>query len=415
MFVSDEIREKAIDYEVESIHYITEQIGPRESGMPKELEAEEWLKNELDNNGWADESTIDEFTVSRHALVGFTKVIGVILIVGCLLQLIFFAGRAASLIAAGIGLVFGVFCLLTTIEEFLLYHEFLDPFMPRTQSHNVYAKYSPQGEVKRRIIFNGHVDSAYEWTLMKIKQNVMVGVLVIDIICLLAMIVFTILGIIWPDIMWIRIVTAVLAIPFVGLFFVCNFKVVVPGANDNLTGTLNAVAVLKCLKEANIRFENTEVCALLTGSEECGLRGAKAFAKKYKQECLEVPTAIICFDTLRDLEFLTIYDKDMTSLIKNDKDCSILLDKACEQINHKLIHGGVPFGSSDAAALSRGGLKAICVAGQDPLHATYYHNTRDTADTMRPECMRLCLDLSLAACEIFDKEGFGESSNANNE
>ena len=408
MVISEETRQKAVDYEVESIHYITEQIGPRESGMPKELEAQEWLKKELDDNGWADSSTIDEFTIARHALVGFTKVIGVILILGSLLQLLFLAGRPAAIAAAAIGLVFAAFSFLTTVQEFLVYHEFLDPFMNRTQSHNVYAKYEPTGEVKRRIIFNGHVDSAYEWTLMKIKQNVMVGVLVVDIVCLLAMIAFTIISLIRPEWMWAHIVVICFTVPFIGLFFVCNFKVVVPGANDNLTGTMNAVAVLKCLKESGIRFENTEVCALLTGSEEAGLRGAKAFAKKYKDECTEIPTAIICFDTLRDLEFLTIYDKDMTSLVKNDKDCSKLIDKACDKIGHKLLHGGVPFGASDAAALSKGGLKAICVAGQDPLHATYYHNTRDTADNMRPECMRLCLDISLAACEIFDAEEFGE-------
>ena len=412
MNISEETRQKAVDYEVESIHYITEQIGPRESGMPKELEAEEWLKKELDDNGWADSSVIDEFTIARHALVGFTKVIGVILILGALIQLLFLipgdAGRAASIAAAAIGLVFAVFSFITTVQEFLVYHEFLDYFMDRTKSHNVYAKYEPTGEVKRRIIFNGHVDSAYEWTLMKIKQNVMVGVLVVDIVCLLAMIAFTIVSLVMPGAAWPHIVVACFAVPFFGLFFVCNFKVVVPGANDNLTGTMNAVAVLKCLKESGIRFENTEVCALLTGSEEAGLRGAKAFAKKYKQECTEIPTAIICFDTLRDLEFLTVYDKDMTSLVKNDKDCSILIDKACDKIGHKLLHGGVPFGASDAAALSKQGLKAICVAGQDPLHATYYHNTRDTADNMRPECMRLCLDISLAACEIFDQEEFGK-------
>ena len=100
MVISEETRQKAVDYEVESIHYITEQIGPRESGMPKELEAQEWLKKELDDNGWADSSTIDEFTIARHALVGFTKVIGVILILGSLLQLLFLAGRPAAIAAA---------------------------------------------------------------------------------------------------------------------------------------------------------------------------------------------------------------------------------------------------------------------------------------------------------------------------
>ena len=411
MLVSEEIRNKAVDYEVEAIHYITEQIGPRESGMENELKAEKWLENEMLTNGWADSSKIDEFVISRHALVGFTKIIGVMLIIAALIQCFFFipsAGLEGAYTVSIIALIFGVISFVITVNEFLVYHEFIDKLLPRSKSHNVYAKYAPTGEVKRRIIFNGHVDSAYEWTLMKIKQNVMVVALVIDIVCLLALIALSAVAIALPGLTWPHIVMACFAVPFITLFFVCNFKVVVPGANDNLTGTLNAVAVLKCLKEAGIRFENTEVCALLTGSEEAGLRGAKAFAKQYKDECLAVPTAIICMDTLRDLEFLTIYDKDMTSLVKNDKDCSKLIDKACANINHPLIHGGVPFGASDAAQLSKSGLKAICVAGQDPLHATYYHNVRDTADILRPDCMKVCLDLSLEAAEIFDKEGFGE-------
>ena len=109
MLVSEEIRQKAIDYEVESIHYITEQIGPRESGMPNELKAEEWLKNEIDSNGWADSSVIDEFTVSRHALVGFTKIIGVLLIFASLIQLLFFipSNGIAGLVVGIVSLVIG--------------------------------------------------------------------------------------------------------------------------------------------------------------------------------------------------------------------------------------------------------------------------------------------------------------------
>ena len=58
MRVSKEIREKAVDYGFESIKYICEEIGPRESGMPNERKAQEWLKDQLLTNGWADEAVI---------------------------------------------------------------------------------------------------------------------------------------------------------------------------------------------------------------------------------------------------------------------------------------------------------------------------------------------------------------------
>ena len=92
MKVSKEVRKNAVDYSMNAITDICTNIGPRESGMPKEREAQEWIKNQIDTNGWADESAIEDFKVSRHALVGFTKIIGVFLIIGALLQLLTLVG-----------------------------------------------------------------------------------------------------------------------------------------------------------------------------------------------------------------------------------------------------------------------------------------------------------------------------------
>lgn len=51
MRISKETRDEAVDYSLNSIRYICEEIGPRESGMPNERKAQEWLKNELLSNG----------------------------------------------------------------------------------------------------------------------------------------------------------------------------------------------------------------------------------------------------------------------------------------------------------------------------------------------------------------------------
>ena len=232
MKVSKEIRKNAVDYSMNAITDICTNIGPRESGMPKEREAQEWIKNQIDTNGWADESAIEDFKVSRHALVGFTKIIGVFLIIGALLQLLTLIGNPALTLAVRIiSLVLAVLSIVIVVLEFLFYVPFIDKFLPETTSCNVYAKYKPTGDVKRRIIINGHTDSAYEWTLMKIRQEVMVGVLAVDLLCALASIVIFSINIakgVTP--LWSVIFAACTVVAYIGLFFVCNFKVLSPGA-----------------------------------------------------------------------------------------------------------------------------------------------------------------------------------------
>ena len=62
-------------------------------------------------------------------------------------------------------------------------------------------------------------------------------------------------------------------------------------------------------------------------------------------------------------------------------------------------------GASDAAAVTKEGLRATCLAGMDPTPADYYHNVKDTADNMDRKTFSLGLDIAIEAAEIFDREG----------
>lgn len=409
MKVSKQLRDEAVDYSFDSIKYICEEIGPRESGMPNERKAQEWLKSQLLDNGWADEAEIEDFTVSRHGLVGFTKIVSVMLVLAAAVQFAaYFAGAAASLACNIVTLVLCLGAFVITVAEFLMYKPFIDPLLPKTTSGNVYAKYHSSGETKRRIVFSGHCDSAYEWTLMKIKPAFMIAVIVL---CLVG--VFSALALSAVNLarggtaVWSLVVTSAFIPFYVLLWFFCTFKVVVPGANDNLTGVLASVAVLKCLKESGIRFEHTEVDVLLTGSEEAGLRGAFAWARKHKNEFASdgVETVFVGLETLRDWDHLNIYNRDLTGTVAHDAGAVKLLDKASAACGRPLKHFSVFFGASDAAAVTKEGLRATCLAGMDPTPANYYHNVRDTADNMDRKTFALGLDIAIEATEIFDREG----------
>ena len=60
-----------------------------------------------------------------------------------------------------------VLSILFLVFEFLLYKPLLDPLFPKRKSCNVICTRKPKGEVKRRIVFCGHMDSAYEWTYLR--------------------------------------------------------------------------------------------------------------------------------------------------------------------------------------------------------------------------------------------------------
>lgn len=410
MLFDKKSRDDAVDYSLKSIRYICEEIGPRESGQANERKAQEWLQSELLNNGWADESAIEEFQVSRHGLVGFTKIAATLMLFVMAFQLIaYFVGiPAVTLCMQILILIFSFFTVLMTVLEFLMYKPFIDPLLPKSTSANVYAKYHSSGETKRRIIFSGHCDSAYEWALMKIKPAFMIVCLagaIVGLLVTIALAIYSVVTGITP--MWELILILVFTPFYISLYWMCRFKVVVPGANDNLTGVMASVAVLKCLKENNIRFENTEVDVVLTGSEEAGLRGAKAWAKKHKKEILDsnIETVFVGLETFRDWDYMCTYVRDMTSTVKHDAGVIKLIDRASENCGRKLQHANVFFGASDAAAVTKEGLRATCIAGMDPTPADYYHNVKDNADNMDRKTFAFGLDIALEAIEIFDKEG----------
>ena len=195
---------------------------------------------------------------------------------------------------------------------------------------------------------------------------------------------------------------------FASLYKFTNNKRYVEGANDDLSGCYVASAVLKYLSDNNIAFENTEVIAMLAGGEEAGLRGSKAFFEAHPEYLSDgVETVFISADTIRDEEFMMIYEKDMTGMVKNDKRVCDLLKRAGERNGKDIPVGTIPLGSTDAAAASQAGIAAASIVAMDPSPAKYYHTRLDTADILVPECIEKVIGIILDAVFDFDENGIG--------
>ena len=289
--------------------------------------------------------------------------------------------------------------------------ETLDKFTPKKTSYNTYGIRKASGETKHRIIFAGHADSSMEWRFSylggpKLLIATLGGAVLGLVYSLVASVVVLVKS--YTDPAFITTL-AVDILSYIMLFFIIFFitailmydkKRVVEGANDDLTGCFTSIAVLKFMQDNDIRLENTEVVALCTGSEETGLRGAKDFIKKHGEEFSDVETIFIALDTIRDYDFMGIYNKDMSGIVKNDPEvCNIA---GLENLPYLTVS----LGATDAAAISKSKkMKAAAFAAMDPAPARYYHTRLDTHENLDLKTIEAGVGLCLETAFLYDEKG----------
>lgn len=396
------------NYTVREIKNICKTIGPRPSATDKEKEAQEHMAEQM--KSCCDTVETESFEVHPKAFMGWVLIDGISLLLALVFSLI--KMPVVSLVLCIVAAV----CMAT---EFLMYWQFLDPLFPKKTAYNVIGKRKPTGEVKQRIIFSGHIDSSYEWYYTHVGgSKMLVSTIVYAIVglvfCLVVSIGSTVNGGAVnsePNMLWtvLGYVQLAFAPGFVMILFFVNWKRPVDGANDNLTGVVASVAVLKFLEDNDIRFENTEVCALSSACEEAGLRGARAYVKAHKAELDEIPTVFYGMDTLTDYDYMAIYNRDMTGTVKNDARVCALMKKGAENAGLDLPFESVFFGASDAAAVSKLGVPAATFAAMDPAPARYYHTREDTVEVMSPKTVEAALGVCLETLFLFDEQGLKDS------
>lgn len=417
-----------VKYSVDKITEIIQKVGGREPGSKEAFEAQEMLRKDLEK--YVDETHYEEYKVAPKAFLHFTKSVSATLIgtiaAGSVLKYVKpeklgKLGKLAANKTLPHALVSGAALggLAITGLEFLLYKEFCDVFYKKVTGRNLIATRKATEETKKRIIINGHIDSAYEWRHTYYGKGkgmvpIMAGSIVSAAITAATSTLATIFSLTGAKSNFAKFLTDkaymfhfFTLLNMITLYLFVDFKNLVPGANDNLTGTLAAATALKMLDEAGIKFKNTEVMAMITDGEEAGLRGAKQFAKDHYDEFVNsgVETAVLCVDTLTDREFLNVYSRDMTGTVKHDdKFCKLVMDAAHDAGHHDLEFANLFFGSSDAAAFTQAGITATCLAAMDPGPADYYHNRRDSYDRLEPVALEAGYDIVMSSILKFADE-----------
>ncbi len=409
------VREYA-NYTVKSVKNVCKTCGPRIVGSEADAKAREYFKADLDK--FCDETAVEPLKASDKAFLSFIPIGSTLLILSTIAYMLGFAIITLVMIAA---IIFFV------VSEFIFYKQTLDVFFKKKDTANVIGTRKAAGETKRRIILSGHTDSAYEWTYTYHCGRP--GVMTI----IIATFISLTLGISAPvyslatgkgfsfdfalsagadTASKVFCIIMLVMIPLdIATFFFYNYKRPVTGANDDLTGCFTSIAVIKFLFDNNIRFENTEVQVLLAAGEEAGLRGSKAYAKAHAKEIKEsgIETAYVAFDTIRDFDFKSIFEKDMTGTVKNDSRVVNLLKQGSVNAGFDdVVVKTIDLGSTDAAAMSQAGIPAASFSAMDPTPARYYHTRLDTEENLDLKTVEAGVKIALETTFLFDEKGLSE-------
>ena len=391
---------------IDEITHICKTFEKRDPGSNGEKQACEYMADVLKNDCGCDRVSIESFKENPGSFFGWIYFTITFVLAAVAL---FFVLPVLSIVLIVLGLVIAFL-------QFGLYKKAVDRFFPEKTGHNVTALKAPAGEVKRRIMFNGHPDAAWEWPV-----NYKLGGVGFEshaIICGVGALYYLVLSIVYiakngvhlglidtASPLFKAALCGLIFVPFLfGLYFMWNKNRIVDGANDNLSGCYMGIAILKALKDEGIELQNTELGVILTGSEEAGLRGSKAWCEAHKGEFDDVPTIILSYDTIHDPKYLMTNYRDLNGTVKVDKDASDLFMEAAKELNIHCIKGMVPplGGATDSAAFAQAGFRATGITGLNHKLEDYYHTRRDTYDNMNAEGLAGCFAVSVKALEMFD-------------
>ncbi len=170
------------DYMYDIIARVINEAGPRLPCSENEKKAAELLSKELEN--YCDSVEIEKFM--HYPELGVSRWpprCAIIVLISVAVFLLYpFLPIVFSALAAGISL----FGLLNIYFQYLKAEEWspkIYPYKPK-ESRNVVGVIKPSGEIKKRVVFSGHIDSAHRFNLMQYTHEGYIYFVIGGLICL---------------------------------------------------------------------------------------------------------------------------------------------------------------------------------------------------------------------------------------
>lgn len=392
-------KEEAVEV-LRLVQEIIDKTGVRLAGTSTSKKAVEIIYEKLKQ--YCDSVKIEEFKFAREAFLSFMKILAITYPLGLVFLLIdkIWLYLSAILLTSG---------AVITFFEFVLYKELIDIFFKKFTGYNVVGIIEPKKEAKQNIIISAHYDSAYVFNFFKKWQKMYAPRIAIGVIIYYFAFFFVISCLIYkfltgnnPDIPDQIKYIFLCGIPFVIQFYFFKSKEISPGAGDDLVGCAIGIKLAeiygKAKKNNNPVLEHTRLTILITDAEESGLRGARNYVKKHREELKSLPTFNFNIDNIYNLGELSFLTSDINGTVKLSKKMVDECINIAEDLGYKITSAPMTFGggATDAGEFSRTGIEAVSLIGMENKFIRdnlVYHTLNDTPDKIELEAVLACLNI----------------------
>ena len=417
------------------VKYASEKIGSRLPGSKGEREYADYMGEKLREIGI--EPKTEEFGVAPRSGIGGLPYAGWYGLIAS--GLIYFALHNYyiwfAMALAGLCMVFWL------VSSCFLYKPWFDMFFKQKISQNVYGELTPEdGKYDYTIILSGHTDTSWNWkhseNASKYPENPIYGLITTDgkvgfgAVCVFFIVgVSVAMAVIYAALMFgadwanevamskslnnfalalnfLPIITAI-GSAFVAMWNDSDEETASKGAMDNATGCALSYAVIKYFKENPDKMpKNCRIVDMNCGSEEAGLRGSMAFVHKHRNDDLTQNAWNINIDSVADKEYFEVVIKDDWQGCRFDTDLEKMFKATFEEMGIESKTNGCihnPVGGCDSTPMTRGGIKSVTFAAQNPMLTWYYHTFHDKADRFEMETVGLGFDVVLSVIDKIAK------------
>lgn len=412
-----------------------ENFGSRLPGSEGERRYADFMGEKLEEIGI--KSKKEEFAVSPRSGIGGLPYAGWVGIILSVLTYFAFGNPSVWFLMGFIGIAMVIWLVFSAF----LYKPWFDMFFKQKISQNVYGELVPEdGKYDYTIILSGHTDTSWNWkhseNASKYPEKPIYGLITtygkvgFGAVCVFFMVgVSVFMAAVNAGLMFnaewaqnivqlnstqtfVNLMHFIPAITAIGSAFVAMWndaseENASKGAMDNATGCALSYAVIKYFKENPEKMpKNCRIVDCNVGSEEAGLRGSMAFVHKHRNDDLTKNAWNINIDSVADKEYFEVVIKDDWQGCRFDTDMEKMFkdtfkEMGIESKTNGCIHN--PVGGCDSTPMTRGGIKSVTFAAQNPMLTWYYHTFHDHADRFEMETVGQGFDVVLSVIDKIAK------------
>jgi len=371
-----------------------EKVGPRSPCSKNESKAAKLFYDKLKSLGY--DVKTEEFTVHPGAYKASFRLPMILFI----LSIIFYW------IYPLLSLIISILSCLILIGEMYFVKEVIDLFFPKKHSQNVISKIESQNQAKNLIIIGSHLDSNWEFPLIRkirygfiiiISINLILNVILLIILPMKIIVNFLELetDFFYFELIFYLIFVGSIPIALIQFFFIISNQPVM-GANDNLSGMAVCYEIARYYSFSENRPRNTEVWINAYGCEEIGAKGSKFFVKKYFNAIKKAKVINLDMVGYKNSPIL-IHKSEILGLVRMDYNLIELLNKSAKNLNIKTkISSSMAY--TDSLSFARKQISTVSMSSiPQSSKELYYHTRNDVIDNLDfknlAKVYMICIDL----------------------